>query len=723
MVLRFRLIVAGFILIAGMAIGLLGIRPQYRSLKIEMAYSPSVEDVCRIFFDTGKGFNESEMLKFSVYPGGGVRAYSVVLPPGRLKKLRIDPGYRSDEFGVKSITLSAGSKSIHIGSRRIPELFRVADAQAEYPGDEKGIMVLRKGTGPSPRLVFKKDLGHVFSLENPQKEWFLRISLWLLTALAAAAVMALSPRKLPGVRHRVRNAIEKIAGMRGEGLMQFLRQNKALILFTFAISWLVYGFELFGFSLSIDEELTSFGSAPELDVYLRVGRWGIYLLNYLIYPHSILPYYPFFIAISTLALCSVLFTGTRETGTSSKLVFAIVFVTHPLHAHYLTFNTSNLYYGIGMALTAVSFLMFEKSLSKGKWPVIPYILLSVIILAFSVSLYQAMIPFFLVFAFFLMIWRILDGSDTTVRSFLTTLGWIVLAVIGSAGVYKVMDVAVRQMVLGSGPENQLEYLDHFVRWGVLPAGVIFRETIRTIGEYLMGQGSDMAYTGWSTNVFMLLLTALCLVLFTKKRPPVQRILLLAGMIMLVLSPFSLNIANGKSMPVRTLMAFPLMMAMVWMLLVHQAPVILKRVVTVLAFVLLVSHFYWNTRLFYASHASWQADRVMAARIAERIMLLDLPGKYTKPKVAFVGHYALQQNTLFIKSEVLGASFFEWDNGNPPRIKGLFRTMGIEEMELVSPQELMKIKNQIAEMPSWPRKGSVALIGDIVVVKLSEDKKK
>lgn len=722
MVLRFRLIVAGLILIAGMAIGLKGISPQYRPLRIEMSYSPSVTDVCRIFFDTGKGYNESEVVKFSVSAGGGVRAYSVVLPPGPLKKLRIDPGYRSDEFGVKSITLSAGSKSIHIGSRRIPELFRVADAQAEYPGDEKGIMVLRKGTGPSPRLVFKKDLGHVFSLENPRKEWFLRISLWLLTALAAAAVMALSPRKLPGVRHRVRNAIEKIAGMRGEGLMQFYRQNKALILFTFAISWLVYGFELFGFSLSIDEELTSFGSAPELDVYLRVGRWGIYLLNYLIYPHSILPFYPFFIAISTLALCSVLFTGTRETGTSSKLVFAIVFVTHPLHAHYLTFNTSNLYYGIGMALTAVSFLMFEKSLSKGKWPVIPYILLSVVILAFSVSLYQAMIPFFLVFASFWVIWRILEGHDTNLLSSLRTILWILAVVIISIGLYKVLDIIIRQIVLGSGPENQLEYIEHMVLWGVSPVKDILREVWQSTNDYLTGNRKDLYFTGWSVKAFLPVLAVLVIVLFTKKRPFVQRFLLLAGLMMLVLSPFSLNIANGKSMPVRTLMAFPLMMAMVWMLLVHQAPVILKRVVTVLAFVLLISHFYWNTRLFYASHATWQADRVMAARIAERIMMLDLPGKYTKPKVAFVGHYALQQNTLFIKSEVLGASFFEWDNGNPPRIKGLFRTMGIEEMELVGPQELMKIKNQIAEMPSWPRKGAVALIGDIVVVKLSEDRK-
>lgn len=720
MTLRFRLMMTSFILIAGITIGLLGIPPQYRPLKIVMNYSPSEHDVCRIFFDTGKGFHESEMVKFSVYPGGGVREYKIVLPPGPLKKLRIDPGYKSDEFGLKSITLSAGAKRLYTGARRIPELFRVADAQTDYPGVEKDIMVLRKSSGSSPRLVFKNDVSSVLSFVNPQKEWFLRISVWLLTIIAAVAFMMLSPANLSKVRHWARMAGERITTMRDEGLRQFLRQNKMLILFTFAISWLVYGFELFGFSLSIDEELTSFGSAPDLDVYLRVGRWGIYLLNYVLYPHSILPYYPFLIAISAIALCSVLFTGTRIADTPSKLVFTIVFVTHPLHAHYLTFNTSNMYYGIGMALTAFSFLLFEKSFSRGKWPVIPYILLSVIILAFSVSLYQAMIPFFLVLASFWVIWRVLEGCDTNLLSSLRTILWIIAVVIISIGLYKVLDIIIRQIVLGSGPENQLEYIDHMVLWGVLPFRDILWDLIQSTSEYLAGTRKDLNYTGWSVKVFLPLLAALVIVLNAKKRPFIQRVLLLAGMVMLVLSPFSLNIANGKPMPVRTLMAFPLMMALVWMLLVHQAPVILKRIVTVLAFVLLISHFYGNTRLFYASYASWQADKVMAARIAERIMMLDVPGKYTKPRVAFVGQYARQQNTLFMKSEVLGASFFEWDNGNPPRIKGLFRTMGMEEMELVEPEEIKTLKRQIAEMPSWPRKGSVALVDGIVVVKLSDD---
>ncbi len=42
-----------------------------------MTYSPSAQDVCRIFFDTGKGFNESEVVRFNVNAGGGVMEYQL----------------------------------------------------------------------------------------------------------------------------------------------------------------------------------------------------------------------------------------------------------------------------------------------------------------------------------------------------------------------------------------------------------------------------------------------------------------------------------------------------------------------------------------------------------------------------------------------------------------------------------------------------------------------
>lgn len=718
--LHIRIALAVFILLAGITGGMVLIPKQYHSIRIDLVYTPSVKEVCRVFYDTGKGFSAEESVKFDVYATGGVSEYTVKLPSAPIKRLRIDLGNRSDLFGIKGIRLSAGPDTIDLDKHELLSYFRAVNLMKDTLLSGERILVLRKASGKQPRLISQFDIDQEFSLRNSQKERFLRFSVWLLSAMVAILVMFLSAKGWLIFRHGILKMGKWIAGFKGEGVSAFAGQNRFLILFTFALAYLVYGFELFNFSLSIDEEVTSFGTAPELTVYLKVGRWGIYLLNYLIYPQSILPYYPFLIAISAIALCAVLFAGTRSSGVASKMVFTIIFVTHPLHAHYLVFNTSNLYYGIGMAMTAISFLLFEKALIREKRPFMIYLVSSAIVLGFAVSLYQAMIPFFLVFASFLLFRRILDGRDLTLTEFMKSLGWVLMVVILAIGIYKGLDIIIRHIVLGAGPQNQLDYLDKMVNWGVLPVERILSDQLESIAGYLTGMDKDMNYTGWSSKVFLLVLAALMMVIITTKRPVIQKLILLGCLVMLVLSPFSLNIVNGKSLPVRTLMAFPLMMGIVWMLLADQAHVIMKRVLVVLAFVLLLSHFYWNTRLFYASYTSWQADKVMAARISERIMQLDISNKYENPRVAFVGRYVRQHNVMFIKSAVIGASFFEWDKGNSERIKSLFRTMGIEDLNLVTPDELEPLQNQIDKMPVWPRKGSVAIFGDIVVVKLSNE---
>jgi hypothetical protein len=718
--LRIRITLATFILLAGITGGMVSIPEQYHSMRIDIVFTPSVKDFCRIFYDTGKGFSAKESVKFDVHATGWVGEYAITLPPAPLKTLRIDPIFRSDEFGIRSIRLSAGAQFILLEKDDLLRYFRAVNLMEDTLLSGERLLILRKEPGQQPRLISQFDIDQEFSLRNFRKEHILRFSVWLFSTFAALLIMAFSAKGLLKFKQFMLKSEKWISGLKGDHVKAFVLQNRFLILFTFGITYLVYGFELFGFSLSIDEEVTSFGSAPDLDVYLRVGRWGIYLLNYIIYPHSILPYYPFLIAISAIALCSVLFAGTRNSSTAAKLVFTIIFVTHPLNAYYLAFNTVNLYYGLGMALTVISFLLFEKALISKKKPFILYLVFTALILAFAVSLYQAMIPFFLVFASFLLFRRILDGHDLTLPEFMKSLGCVLMVVVLAIGIYKGVDITVRHILLGKGPENQQEYLENMVNWGVHPAGKVINDLFQSTGDYLRGTEASLDFTGWSSKVFLFVVAALVIVILAKRRPVFQKVLLIGVLFMLVLSPFSLNIANGKSLPVRTLMAFPLMMALVWMLLAEQAPVIIKRVIVVLAFALLLNHFYWNTRLFYASYTSWQADKVMAARISERIMQLDISNKYAKPRVAFVGKFVRQRNTMFFRSEVLGASFFEWGKGNPFRIKALFRTIGIEEMDLVMPVELKPLQKQIAEMPAWPRKGSVALFGDIVVVKLSEE---
>jgi len=163
----------------------------------------------------------------------------------------------------------------------------------------------------------------------------------------------------------------------------------------------------------------------------------------------------------------------------------------------------------------------------------------------------------------------------------------------------------------------------------------------------------------------------------------------------------------------------MMTAILWLLVYRHAGSILRRIMVVAAFIVLINNTYINTRLFYSSYVSWQADRDMANRIIERVYNLDPPVKNGKIQISFVGNYNHPKNELFVQSDVFGASFFGWDRGNPWRMRDFFRTVGVNELNIVLYENLGFLKEKIEAMPKWPSKGSVKLIDNIVIVKLSD----
>lgn len=79
------------ILFAGITGGMVLIPKQYHSMRIDLVYTPSVKDVCWVFYDSGKGFSMEESVKFDVYATVGVGIHTVKLPTAPLNRIRINP--------------------------------------------------------------------------------------------------------------------------------------------------------------------------------------------------------------------------------------------------------------------------------------------------------------------------------------------------------------------------------------------------------------------------------------------------------------------------------------------------------------------------------------------------------------------------------------------------------------------------------------------------------
>ena len=84
-------------------------------------------------------------------------------------------------------------------------------------------------------------------------------------------------------------------------------------------------------------------------------------------------------------------------------------------------------------------------------------------------------------------------------------------------------------------------------------------------------------------------------------------------------------------------------------------------------------------------------------------------------------YEHHQNFRIDKSEVFGGSLFNWDNGSNYRIINLFKYQDIANYKMIDNKEIyLRIKDSIGSMPIWPKKESVKMINNVVVVKLGNN---
>src|SRR6185369_13921810 len=104
----------------------------------------------------------------------------------------------------------------------------------------------------------------------------------------------------------------------------YISSNSKIIVFAFAIGILAFGYELFNFTLSVDEETKTFANSGI--AWVEQGRWSNYLLLKIFQPESLVPFIPTFFAIFFLVISSLLFFELIAGDNISKAVFFCLFI-------------------------------------------------------------------------------------------------------------------------------------------------------------------------------------------------------------------------------------------------------------------------------------------------------------------------------------------------------------------------------------------------------------
>jgi hypothetical protein len=482
-----------------------------------------------------------------------------------------------------------------------------------------------------------------------------------------------------------------------------------LLAFALLLGLLAYGYLVFNVALAIDQEVAGFATFDR-DNWLAQGRWTTWLITVLLIRDPIMPIVPMSIAILGLAgswaITSV--TWRWPIGRAHYLAapFAICF---PVLVHLLIFLDLSFAIGIGELLGSLAIWLFAARRGVRR-------ALAVMPLTLAIGCYQPLILYPLVSGLVLLALRVpASGYRTTLLRAAQLAALLLLALVAYYAIWQ-------GLLWATG--LSASYVDRFFHFDALlgSPGPILARTFGFAWSMLNG-GADLYLEKRRVLAVTLLLAGALVVLGSRRacRCPADHVLLLAMVAAFIGTPLLVVAMNLGWLPYRTLIGVPVGFAgLAFMAGTVDRPRLAGPLLAILCALCLLGFVNASNRLLYLHALVVQADRDLAIRIIDRAYALGLPEGGAALPAEFVGAHALPPSPAFprVSSSTLGASFFEWDGGNPRRITAFMRSMGLDLVP-VSQGQRTALQPRIAAMPSWPASGSVQLLDGIVVVKFSD----
>ena len=475
----------------------------------------------------------------------------------------------------------------------------------------------------------------------------------------------------------------------------------------------LYGYEIFNFSLSIDEELVGspYISGPWLG-WIAQGRWGMGALTYIFPPLGNIPLMSTVLFCAGLGVSSCLVARVLFRSYSGQWAFVGLFLSSPLWPHIAEFNTISWGIGIGCVLLTLSLLFTIAELRFGY-------LWAVGFLAIATGIYQSFYIWFLVLVCIRYLAMVLGTAPASSNETNQRFPWLKSSFVALGGLLGYL--AVEKLFLAT-LKLQLTYVEGYVRladFTTVPAEAFARILKRC---WNLISGTDALYLDYGHLLTLLPMLGLLIVVVRLfgQRPLTrsQRIVAgaaLAAAFVLGISPI---LMSAGTIPARALIPWIPISGFLAGVTLSGGSQFKKLLYAVLAITLFIS-VWTSVSLFYTDHLVRQRDELLAARIMARVdQLLPNPPPDRIPFVV-VGAPPAKSAGAFQKLEVFGDSYFDTmhEGGNAYRIAAYLRLLGVDTLEPHQLKDILPQRSIVQAMPVWPAPGSVAMVGDMLVIKL------
>ena len=500
------------------------------------------------------------------------------------------------------------------------------------------------------------------------------------------------------------------ASPRSSGLTALLGPSAPhLVTFTICLLLLLYGYEIFNFSLSIDEEVYQQQNA--LWASVAQGRWAIGLLHRLFPPMGSIPMLATVLFCCGLGVSAYVLARVLFRSHAAQWAFAGILVASPVWPHIAQFNPLSWAVGVSCILLTIIFLL---TFSESRFNVV----LAAGLMAVAIGIYQTFLMWYLVLICIRLLSVLIGTAPADPTGAQARFPWLRTGLIAGGGVLTYVAIEVLFLTVFS---VKLAYIQEFVRVGEFtrtPAHAIYYTLRRT---WDLALGGDPIYLGYGYFLVLLpvlgfLIVAVRLLWGSESVRLPQRLWGGASLVAAVLLGISPILVAAGAIPPRTVIPWIPVNAFLAGIAFAYRTRLDKLLYVTLAAALFVS-IWISVSFFYTDHLARQRDEFLSARIMARVdQLVPDPPSSRIPFVVVSAAPPTPDIESFHEVEVFGASFYDWDL-NPVRVAAYLRTLGVDTLEPRGIADIEPYRAAIEALPVWPAAGSVALVNGILVIKL------
>lgn len=418
---------------------------------------------------------------------------------------------------------------------------------------------------------------------------------------------------------------------------------------------------------------------------------------------------------------------TRDINILFIYLYPILFVTAPIFVEQYIFVLQSLEISFGILITILA-VFFSDHYSQSEiisWSIIP----GVIFFVWAIGSYQAMAPLYICFVLTAFLLRYLnEGASTALRY-----GIMQTAVFVFGCITYMAAVIVARKISGANSS----YISDMVRWG--SDGLVAGAAAIKISIKNVVLGTSVFYRKYYLPAMLMsILLALWHGWRCKTCISNYFLFLFAG-ILLISSPFYMNILTGAVQPIRTQLVYPATSALflAFLTVIPEKIAIpakhLKHIRLPLASLMAALCVFLAARqgrdviqLFQTTWEVYRNDVLTANRMYHDICNITDGKDISDRIVVFIGGRNAGVKGPALYGELAGKSMFEAEAhtevGVSGRVGCLFSILGMDIQVL--PDDHVLYRQAIEYMkdaPDWPENGSIRLMDDVIVVRLSESK--